>query len=274
MEVVVPEYTPIRYDVSDVAGIRESLKELGFACVKEAMRPHEVQKGRDLLWQFLEGHEQPGMTQTRPVGWERGKPTTWQKGHGDHLLTSTTHIDSMWFCRTRPGVIKGFAAAIGTEDLVPAFDRMSINLPTSSGNPEALSKAAQSFSHGKLGVMQPLHTHKNSFYDALNEEQTGEQTYTDYYAVVPLWDMNQATGATAVVPGSHRLVPEINAIRESRFQGQGANRTYVGPAATAASDLEPFTLNGLTPSVTKVQAGDMVRFTRSCAITLLFTHSF
>jgi hypothetical protein len=29
------------------------------------MLPHEVVKGRELLWQFLEGDEQPGMTQTR-----------------------------------------------------------------------------------------------------------------------------------------------------------------------------------------------------------------
>ena len=52
---------------------------------------------------------------------------------------------------------------------------------------------------GKLGVMQRLHTHKNSFYDELNKEQTGEETYTDYYSVIPLWDMNQDTGATAIV---------------------------------------------------------------------------
>ena len=51
----------------------------------------------------------------------------------------------MWYCRTRPGVIQGFAAAIGTPDLTAAFDRMSINLPTSSGNPVALERAAQSY---------------------------------------------------------------------------------------------------------------------------------
>ena len=68
------------------------------------------------------------------------------------------------------------------------------------------------------------------------------------------------TGATAVVPGSHKLVPEINAIRNSRMVGEGQNRKYVGPAANQASDLDPFLLNGLTPSVTSITAGDLVVF--------------
>ena len=192
-DTVVPEIRPPRYDVDDVEGIRASLREDGFATIREAMLPHEVAHARNLLWQFLEGNEQPLMRQERPRNWKRGQPTTWIEGHGDHLMTSTTHCDSMWYCRTRPGVIKGFAAAIGTDDLVPAYDRMSINLPTSTGNPTALERASQSFAHGKLGVMQRLHTHKNAFYDALNSRTPGEwrdaqgKTYTDYYGIVPLW---------------------------------------------------------------------------------------
>ena len=134
-------------------------------------------------------------------------------------------------------MFQGFATAIGTPDLTAAFDRMSINLPTSSGNPVTLERAAQSFEHGKFGVMQSMHTHKNGYYDRLNEEQTGEPEYTDYYGIVPLWDMNKATGATAVVPGSHKLVPEINAFRKTRTDGQGE---YIGPATTEAADIECF----------------------------------
>ena len=79
--------------------------------------------------------------------------------------------------------------------------------------------------------------------------------------------MNQMTGATAVVPGSHKLVPEINTIRESRIVGEGHNRKYIGPAANEASDLDPFLLNGLNPSVTNITAGDLVVFdTALCAI--------
>lgn len=105
----------------------------------------------------------------------------------------TAHCDSMWYCRTRPGIIQGFATAIGTPDLTAAFDRMSINLPTTSGNPVTLERAAQSFEHGKFGVMQTMHTHKNSYYNKLNETQTGEPEYTDYYGIVPLWDMSASS---------------------------------------------------------------------------------
>ena len=36
----------------------------------------------------------------------------------------------------------------------------------------------------------------------------------EYYAIVPLFDMNRKTGATAIVPGSHAKVDEINALRK------------------------------------------------------------
>jgi ectoine hydroxylase-related dioxygenase (phytanoyl-CoA dioxygenase family) len=153
--------------------------------------------------------------------------------------------------------MQGFATAIGTPDLTAAFDRMSINLPTSSKNPVTMERAAQSFEHGKFGVMQQMHTHKNGYYDKLNEAQTGEPEYTDYYGIVPLWDMNKATGATAVVPGSHKLVPEINAFRKTRRDDDGK---YIGPAASEAADIECFTANGLTPCVSCIRAGDLVIF--------------
>ena len=105
--------------------------------------------------------------------------------------------------------------------------------------------------------MQSMHTHKNGYYDRLNEEQTGEPEYTDYYGIVPLWDMNKATGATAVVPGSHKLVPEINAFRKTRKDDEGK---YIGPAASEAADIECFTANGLTPCVSCIRAGDLVIF--------------
>ena len=75
--------------------------------------------------------------------------------------------------------------------------------------------------------------------------------YTDYYSIVPLWDMNQNTGATAIVPGSHRRVTEIRAVRE---QHGGAN-DWTGPGSPY---IEPFRAAGLRPAVSRVKAGDMV----------------
>ena len=45
-------------------------------------------------------------------------------------------------------------------------------------------------------------------------------------------DMNQMTGATAVVPGSHKLVPEINAIRESRIVARDKTASTSAPQPT------------------------------------------
>lgn len=247
---VVEELAPVRIDVKDTVAIRSSLEEHGFACVRCAVAAEELTHARELLWRFLEGDEAPLMTQRRPVGWKRGRPTTWVEGHGDALMTSTTHNESMWFVRSRPGVLAGFAAAYGVPEsqLVADFDRMSINLPTSSGNEAALRIAERHYPHGKLGVAQEMHTHWTDYYGA---------NHTNYYSIVPLFDMNQKTGATALVSGSHKKVTQILAVREKYWAGTGKDRRWVGAGSPY---IEPFRKNGLMPVVTNVKAGDMVLF--------------
>src|SRR5690606_24800214 len=142
----------------------------------------------------------------------RSEPATWRQGHGDGLMTSTTHCESMWYVRSRPGIIDAFRAAYGATDgaqLVAAYDRMSVNLPVSSGNPAALRMAAATSRHGKFGVAQRMHTHVGQFYGP-------EFDGPEYYAIVPLFPMNRNTGATAIVPGSHRRAREI----EERWQSK------------------------------------------------------
>ena len=108
----VPEITPTRFDVTDVAGFKAHLTEHGFAVVKcaagqlplilpaagtvppslinlvcsllrrEAVTPEELIHARELLWSHFEGTE-PGlerMQQTKPVGWKRNDVTTWTQG--------------------------------------------------------------------------------------------------------------------------------------------------------------------------------------------------
>ena len=254
----IPEVSPTRFDPSDRAGIRAHLQEHGFACVHGCMGQPELERAEDLLWRHLEGEEEASrrMAQKRPIGWRRGQPTTWRQGHGDGLMTSTTHCDSMWYVRTRPGVINAFHAAYGTRDdaeLVAAYDRMSVNLPVSSGNPGALRVAAATSQHGKFGVAQRMHTHVGQFYGP-------EFKGPEYYAIVPLFDMNRNTGATALVPGSHRQVAEIEKRWHQKWgrasQGQRSDEQRL----RAAADLEPFERCGLTPCVTNIKAGDCVLF--------------
>ena len=47
-----------------------------------------------------------------------------------------------------------------TDGIVASYDRMSVNLPTSTGNEASLRIAERGFGHGKLNA-QGLHTHFN-----------------------------------------------------------------------------------------------------------------
>ncbi|MEO8185486.1 MAG: phytanoyl-CoA dioxygenase family protein [Deltaproteobacteria bacterium] len=222
------------------------------------MSQPELDRAEDLLWRHLEGAEEASqrMVRKRPIGWRRGQPTTWREGHGDGLMTSTTHCDSMWYVRSRPGVINAFHAAYGTHDdseLVAAYDRMSVNLPVSSGNPAALRVAAATSQHGKFGVAQRMHTHVGQFYGP-------EFEGPEHYAIVPLFDMNRSTGATALVPGSHRKVREIEERWHKKWRLEGHSQRSDEEKLLAAADLEPFERCGLTPCVTNIKAGDCVLF--------------
>ena len=114
----VQEFAPPRFDAADQRGIRSYLAEHGFACVRGCVTPGELQHAHDLLWNHLEGVEEATqrMTQRRPMGWRREQPQTWLEGHGDALMTSTTHCESMWYVRSRPGVMAAFHAAYQTTE--------------------------------------------------------------------------------------------------------------------------------------------------------------
>jgi hypothetical protein len=162
----------------------------------------------------------------------------------------------MWYVRSRPGVINAFHAAYGTHDageLVAAYDRMSVNLPVSSGNPAALRVAAATSQHGKFGVAQRMHTHVGQFYGP-------EFKGPEYYAIVPLFDMNRNTGATALVPGSQRKVREIEERWHQKWGLASRGPLSAEEKLLAAADLEPFERYGLTPCVTNIKAGDCVLF--------------
>ena len=84
---------------------------------------------------------------------------------------------------------------------------------------------------------------------------------------MPLWDMNKASGATAIVPGSHKP-DKVKAIGEHRASmwkmvdkadGSGQERVWQGDGKPE-EDLEQYTKIGLTPCVTNITAGDLVMF--------------
>ena len=72
-------------------------------------------------------------------------------------MGSATHNPAFWYLRTLPGICGGFAAAYGTDELVTAFDRMSIQRPSSCG-----SEGVKNIKRGEESFDQRhLHTHFN-----------------------------------------------------------------------------------------------------------------
>ena len=260
----VLELAPSRLDPTDATAIRAHLDEHGFAVVP-ALSAEELVVAEDLLWEHLEGREEVGsMTQRRPIGWRRSDVTSWREGYvpvgtDDGFLFSTCHCRSMWFVRSRPGVLRAFTAAYGDDALVAAYDGMSVNLPTGSGNPEALRIAASYSPRGtKFGVAQPMHTHAGPHYGAASP-------HAEFYAIVTLLNMNAQTGSTAIVPGSHKKVAEIGAVRQRKY-GSATPTKGTAKRLAFAADTEPFTACGLQPCVTNVKAGDAILFDTRCVL--------
>ena len=70
--------------------------------------------------------------------------------------------------------------------------------------------------------------------------------------------MNKSTGATAIVPGSHRKVAEISAYREAHGLRR-VSQKLGGLTQNQGSPVE-FWKNDLTPAVLDAKAGDLVLF--------------
>jgi hypothetical protein len=98
-----------------------------------------------------------------------------------------------------------------------------------------------------------MHTHVGQFYGP-------EFKGPEYSAIVPLFGMNRNTGATALVPGSHRKVKEIEEFWHHKWGLESRRPRSHEERLQAAADLEPFQRCGLTPCVTHIQAGDCVLF--------------
>jgi ectoine hydroxylase-related dioxygenase (phytanoyl-CoA dioxygenase family) len=79
---------------------------------------------------------------------------------------------------------------------------------------------------------QELHTHWTDYYGP---------EHTNYYSIVPLFDMNRKTGATALVPGSHKLVQEIQAVRQKNWVGEGRDSR----GRWGVSHVTPFMLSSV-----------------------------
>jgi hypothetical protein len=171
--------------------------DLQYAVVKNAATPEELTVARSMLWEEL-GDK---------YGWIEDKPETWTDdayevgGDPRSGLINMVHSDTFWYCRSLPGVLSGFASCYGTDDLVTAYDRMAINRPVECGEASIADLAAATAANPLMGI-RGLHTH-------FDQDGFGPDVLI-CYAIMPLYDMDASTGATAIAPGSHQKVQEIS----------------------------------------------------------------
>jgi hypothetical protein len=255
-----PQLSPHRFSLEDAAAIQASLRRDGYAVVASAATQAELEQARALLWQHLEAQH----------SWQRDQPRTWtdeafeqpdigpprgssSRRHGlggnprSGLLGSTVHSDCFWYCRTLPGVLRAFEIAYRTDDLVTAFDNMAINRPITCEQP-ALANMTTGRGEG-VGHRwdASLHTHHN-------QDEFGDEVFI-CYAILPLWDMNEQTGATAIAPGSH-TPGNVAAINEWRANNQEA----LADTSDPDRHLKPFWALGIQPGPIQVRAGDLCIF--------------
>jgi len=152
------------------------LSDNGYVVLKGALDESELQRGHDLLWDYV----QPA------IGWKRGRMETWEQGRSG--LADTKGIikfpgagqsEVVWLARTRPAVKEAFAMVWGTDELISAFDGFNVFLPWHYG----FRKTDDGWLHVDQGYAKR----------GLNAVQ----------GFVSLTDQDATTGGLCVIPGSH-----------------------------------------------------------------------
>lgn len=246
----IPELRPHRFDASDRDGMIAHLREHGYVCVKQVASQDQLEHARRLLWQHLRSHgwiENEPRTYTDDAWQERSLTANNAGGNPSAgTMGSTAHSEALWYVRSLPGVMNAYATVCDCQpdELIASFDRMSINRPATCGE-ESVTKLGAT---AEMLDARRLHTHFGQDGGIFNGD------VPKYYSILSLYDMNKKTGATALVPGSHTLVREINeyiAERADAGDREEVARTH---------SFKRFTSLGLTPGVVNSMAGDLLMF--------------
>lgn len=124
-----------RFDLnSETTAFLEHLETHGYAVVAAVASPAEVERAKDLTWQFLEGHGR-----MQPNHARRGEPSTWELNDGWLGNGVTGIIDRsgvgqapfMWYLRLLPAVSKAFGAIwnVDPDELLCSFDGANVFRP-------------------------------------------------------------------------------------------------------------------------------------------------
>jgi len=116
----------VRFDINDENGYK-FLDENGFVIFKDVATPEQIEKGKSLCWDFMEGLK---------VGIDRNDINTWFSpgwpdpfGKGIVIGDGAGQSSFLWFVRGLPSVQTIFSKIWNTNDLITSFDGFCIHRP-------------------------------------------------------------------------------------------------------------------------------------------------
>jgi ectoine hydroxylase-related dioxygenase (phytanoyl-CoA dioxygenase family) len=163
------------------------LDEQGVVVVKSVLDQNEVEKAKELYWDWAEGLN---------TGLKREDSATWKDeawpGHETGISSShgLAHSEAAWFTRTRPNVKSCFAKIWNDDDLVCSYDCVLVWRPWFGKNGD---------DGMRLPITEGLH---------IDQSPSKKKGRHGVQGIVPMLDITEEIGGTEVIPGSHLLQEE------------------------------------------------------------------
>eukprot|EP01088_Endostelium_zonatum_P006215 TRINITY_DN1831_c0_g1_i1.p1 TRINITY_DN1831_c0_g1~~TRINITY_DN1831_c0_g1_i1.p1 ORF type:complete len:327 (-),score=68.06 TRINITY_DN1831_c0_g1_i1:76-1056(-) len=128
-ELPAPTANPFRppgFNVDDESGYKY-LEEHGYVVFKNVLNNEELNKGKSLAWDFLEGLPNAGIKRNDYKTWNHNWPDIYNKG----ILVEDAvgQSEFLWFVRSNENVQKVYRKIWETDELATSFDGFGIHRP-------------------------------------------------------------------------------------------------------------------------------------------------
>jgi len=166
----------------------DHLERRGFVVLSGVLDAQDVERAKQLLWEWLETH---GMSRQDPTSWLDNFPG--DKNTGICPQAGAPHSEFAWYVRSHPRVVAAFAQLWGVDgaQLISSFDAINVFRPFSE-HPELKTKGGW------------LHLDQNSY-----PPGRGKEGKHCIQGLVTMLDANTSTGSLVVVPESHLRHQEL-----------------------------------------------------------------
>eukprot|EP00008_Paramoeba_atlantica_P014387 CAMPEP_0201497946 /NCGR_PEP_ID=MMETSP0151_2-20130828/68526_1 /ASSEMBLY_ACC=CAM_ASM_000257 /TAXON_ID=200890 /ORGANISM="Paramoeba atlantica, Strain 621/1 / CCAP 1560/9" /LENGTH=317 /DNA_ID=CAMNT_0047889133 /DNA_START=90 /DNA_END=1043 /DNA_ORIENTATION=- len=165
--------------------MKEYLAENGFAVVASVATKKDIERGKDLFWNFVQHINE----NDEKFSAKRGDPSTWETflGNPRNGIMSTHCVgqsDFVWHGRLLPKVKEAFATIWDTDELLVSFDGANAFRPWKY-NPDWLTKGGW------------WHIDQNCY------ERPHRTGMCCVQGVLTYYDVDESTGGLCVMKGSH-----------------------------------------------------------------------